>query len=479
MLSSLRTRLWLSYALIIAILLIVVALGLVWAFFQAPRLLYPETVFRMRVVSETISQQVQQSSTISLKKAESYLAQEATARNMRMVLIDANQKVLVDTGGPAMPYARILRADQLRRMAADQVRLVRLRGGGVWLYMIQHLTNGGLFLVMSPAPDLPINILFRDQFVSTFMIAGGIALALAFFLALLMGNWITAPLRRMVSASRAVAHGEHISVPVEGPTEVQVLAQAMNEMSQRVATTQQSQRDFVANVSHELKTPLTSIQGFSQAILDNAVQTPEALRQAAEVIFNEAGRMHRLVLDLLSLARLEAGTADLERAPVNLDLLLGEVARKFTPQAQAAQVKLDTNFEDVPVIPGDGDHLAQLFSNLLDNAIKFTPAGGQVMLTCQAGDGSVTAIVADTGKGIAPADQARIFERFYQVDKSRKGGTGRSVGLGLAIARQIVLAHSGQIWVESSPGQGSRFVVKLPLVRANPPAPTPTSKGKR
>jgi signal transduction histidine kinase len=254
-------------------------------------------------------------------------------------------------------------------------------------------------------------------------------------------------------------------------------------MSQRVQASQQSQREFVANVSHELKTPLTSIQGFAQAVLDGAAQTPEALQQAAGVIYNEASRMNRLVMDLLSLARLEAGTADLQSAPVNMDLLLRGVVEKFTPQAQAAQVDLREDIHDVPGLIGDGDRLAQVFTNLVDNAIKFTPPGGQVTVTAQPEDGWVTVRVVDSGPGIAPEDQARIFERFYQVDKSRRGGTGRGVGLGLAIAQQIVLAHHGKIWVESQSGQGSCFMVKLPLAKPTAQADnsilTMKLKGKR
>jgi signal transduction histidine kinase len=480
MFSSLRTRLWLSYALLIAVLLAIVAGGLILAFVQTPRLIYPDIVFRMRLFNETVSSETQQALSAAPNQVERFLQRESAAQNLRFVLIGKNRKVIFDTGGADVPYNRILSAEELRPMTADQVRTVRQRGGGgTWLYMLQHLAGSSILLTMAPAPRFPLAALFRDQFFSAFFYAGLVALGLAFLLAFLMGNWISAPLRRMVGASQAVARGEHAALPVEGPGEIQELARAMNEMSQRVQISQQSQRDFVANVSHELKTPLTSIQGFAQAILDGAAQTPEALQQAAGVIFNEATRMHRLVMDLLSLARLEAGTADLQRAPVNMRLLLDSVMEKFVPQAQAAQVELSSDLKEPALLIGDGDRLAQVFTNLMDNAIKFTPPGGRVTLAVQPLEGGLLVSVADTGKGIAPQDQARIFERFYQVDKSRRGGTGRGVGLGLAIARQIVLAHSGQIWVESEPGQGSRFVVKLPLAQADDSTLATKMKGKR
>ena len=148
--------------------------------------------------------------------------------------------------------------------------------------------------------------------------------------------------------------------------------------------------------------------------------------------------MFRLVLDLLSLARLEAGTADLQQMPVNLTALLRSIGEKFSIQARQAKVTLSTNLAPNLVIIGDEDRLAQVFNNLVDNALKFTPEFGQITIQAGQQDGNAIASVTDTGIGIAPQDQQRIFERFYQVDKSRKGGTGRGTGLGLAIAAQIV-----------------------------------------
>ena len=141
-----------------------------------------------------------------------------------------------------------------------------------------------------------------------------------------------------------------------------------------------SQRDFVANVSHELKTPLTSVQGFAQAILDGTADTPESHQQAARVIYNEAGSMHRMVLDLLDLARLDAGTLELQCAPVDLPALLNNIAEKFSPQAHAAGVSIQVESAALPAVMGDGDRLAQVFSNLVDNALKHTPAGGTITL---------------------------------------------------------------------------------------------------
>jgi signal transduction histidine kinase len=248
-----------------------------------------------------------------------------------------------------------------------------------------------------------------------------------------------------------------LAIPLAGPAEVRRLAETFNRMVRRVQEAQQSQRDLVANVSHELKTPLTSIQGFTQAILDGVLQTPEEIHQAAQVIFDESSRMSRLVQDLVALARLESGAADLQRAPLDLTALLQGVAEKFRPQVAQAGLRLRVDLEALPWGMGDADRLAQVFSNLVDNAIKYSPPGAEIVLQARQKDAAVEVRVADSGPGVKPADRERIFQRFYQSDGARPG-----MGLGLAITRQIVLAHGGAIRVEPGAQGGSVFVVTLP-----------------
>ena len=237
-------------------------------------------------------------------------------------------------------------------------------------------------------------------------------------------------------------------------------------MVQRVHASQKSQRDFVANVSHELKTPLTSIQGFAQAILDNTANTPESRKQAAQIIYDESGRMHRMALDLLDLARLEAGTADMEMSDVDLGLLLQGIVDKFTPQAHKANVLLQLDIpNNLPTVTGDGDRLAQVFTNLVDNALKFMPANGEITLSAKKVEGEVDASVTDSGVGVANEVLPHLFERFYQADPSRAGGEKHGAGLGLAIVKEIVEAHGGKIGVRSQPGHGTTFTIHLPLAQ--------------
>jgi signal transduction histidine kinase len=294
-------------------------------------------------------------------------------------------------------------------------------------------------------------------------------------LALLISWSVSSPLRRLASAANAIAQGDYDHrVAIQGPTEVQELAQSFNSMAEQVKASQQSQRDFLANVSHDLKTPLTSIQGFAQAITDGAARDPASVRRSADVIQDQAQRMSRMVTELLDLARIESGQIVMRREAVHLDAVLRDCANRLALYAQQASVKLEVQVpDDLPVITGDGDRLAQAITNLLDNALKHTPEGGQVTLAARSLAGSsivrrgktwpagVEVAVTDTGGGIPPEDLSRIFERFYQVDKSRPRGGG--LGLGLAIVKQIVEAHYGIIRAESVVGIGSRFTVTLPL----------------
>jgi two-component system sensor histidine kinase ResE len=215
-----------------------------------------------------------------------------------------------------------------------------------------------------------------------------------------------------------------------------------------------------------LKTPLTSIQGFAQAILDDTADTPAARQQAAQIIYNEAGRMHRMALDLLDLARLEAGTADLKMVAVDLKALLQNIVDKFTPQAQKAGIALHLNVPaNLSNVLGDGDRLAQVFTNLVDNALKFTTAKGTITTTAANAAAEVEISITDSGIGVPKEALPHLFERFYQVDSSRAGGENHGAGLGLAIVKETVEAHGGRISVRSEVGHGTTFVIHLPLAK--------------
>jgi two-component system phosphate regulon sensor histidine kinase PhoR len=221
-------------------------------------------------------------------------------------------------------------------------------------------------------------------------------------------------------------------------------------------------RDFVANVSHEFKTPLTAIQGFAETLLSGALDDKANRNRFVEIIREHARRLARLTDDLLKLSRIEAGRLELEMRPIRVEAIVNgcvETAR-LNAEARGLQIRVDLP-ENAPPVRGDGAQLGEVLQNLLDNALQYTPSGGQIELKARSNGQDVIFTVTDTGIGIPESDLERIFERFYRVDAARSREAG-GTGLGLAIARHIVDAHGGRIWVESAVGQGSRFHFSIP-----------------
>jgi signal transduction histidine kinase len=455
MFTSLRSRLWLTYAVVIAAALSVVAVAWLIYLLRNP-IATRETVQRLRVLAAMASQRTEALNDLSPQQMQALAERTDENLDVRVVVLDAAGKVMADS--------RAGREPSFQSLSENKPVFNRLRDakGRIWLVQTRPLAGGYTLLLAAPRPRVALWGILRDELLHPFLGAALLALLLSLLLAFWISRWVAAPLQRLAQGAREVSEGRYRPIPLEGPHEVKDLSRAFNEMVSRVQTTQQSQRDFVANVSHELKTPLTSIQGFAQAILDGAADTPQALHQAADVIYSEAARMFRLVLELLDLARLDARTMDFRRETVDLTALLRGIIEKFTPQAQRGLVTIKEEISSMPVITADNDRLSQVITNLVDNALKYTPAGGQIVVRARSQSGRVEVEVEDSGPGIPPAQLERIFERFYQLDKSRRGGGGRGVGLGLAIAREIIRAHGGEIAAHNSAAGGSVFVVKLP-----------------
>jgi signal transduction histidine kinase len=229
-------------------------------------------------------------------------------------------------------------------------------------------------------------------------------------------------------------------------------------MAREVKLSQKRLRDLVADVSHQLRTPLTSIRGFTRAIIDGTAQSKNGRIKAARIIEDESRRMMRQVDGLLELSQMQLGQAKLEREPLNIEELIGYCLETFAVRAEEKNISLESRVEAMSPVIGDADHIEQVFNNLLENAIKNTPTGGRVKITGrQADSGWVEVTVADNGAGIAAEQLPHVFERFYQVNGADTGS-----GLGLAIALEIVRAHGGDIKVSSTVGKGTEFIVRLP-----------------
>ncbi|HLZ35142.1 MAG TPA: ATP-binding protein [Nitrospira sp.] len=231
-------------------------------------------------------------------------------------------------------------------------------------------------------------------------------------------------------------------------------------------------KDFVANVSHELRTPLTSIKGYVEALLDGGKDDPDTSVRFLDIILKQSDRLNLILEDLLQLSKIESGQVQFKREPLHIGSVVERTLAMIKPLADKKQHQLNAQVAaDLPLITGDQERLVQVLANLVDNAIKYTPEGGQITVAVRripaakhgAGphfDG-IELSVADTGIGIPEQDRPRVFERFYRVDKARSRELG-GTGLGLAIVKHIVEGHGGQVWVEANRPTGSRFVVRLP-----------------
>jgi two-component system, OmpR family, phosphate regulon sensor histidine kinase PhoR len=270
----------------------------------------------------------------------------------------------------------------------------------------------------------------------------------------------------------AVRRELRLSTPVERVLQVHAVSLRLSPGETGVAMVlhditalrqlEQVRTEFVANVSHELRTPLTAIQGYLETLLGGAMEDPAHARRFLEVVFRHTERLGRLLNDLTDLSNIELGRVALNRGPVPLAEVVEGTLDIIRAKADAGGVRLETRLPpDLPAVQADRDRLAQILINLVDNAVKYTPRGGEVAVEAAAGEGLVEVAVVDTGVGIPPADLPRITERFYRVDKARSRELG-GTGLGLAIVKHLVAAHGGTLVIESRPGEGTRVRVTLP-----------------
>ena len=305
---------------------------------------------------------------------------------------------------------------------------------------------------------------FLRDFWWQLLVAGAIAAAIALLVARWLARGMTKPLRDMAQAASRMETGDYAQrVHTDSRDEVGQLAAAFNRMSAELQQMEQLRRDLVANVSHELKTPISALRAHIENLLDG-VERPDP--DTLQVMLAQSERLGRLVEQLLDLSRMESGDLPLHREEVPLAPLVSEVLSEIGVARADRAVRLEGSIpSDVPAVFADRERVHQVLFNLLDNAVRFTPPGGEVRVTAERHDGSVDVHVADTGPGIAPEHLPRLFERFYRVDPARSRDDG-GTGIGLAIARSVVEAHGGRIWAHSEPGKGTVFTFELPVASA-------------
>jgi signal transduction histidine kinase len=326
--------------------------------------------------------------------------------------------------------------------------------------------GGGSVTVLTPSPSrgflgrLSATTGFLQSVWWQFLLVGAVAATISLIVARFMARGMTQPLRDMASAARRMETGDYsVRVRTRSRDEVGRLAAAFNRMSGELEHLEQSRRDLVANVSHELKTPIAAIRAHLENLQDG-VERPEPGTLA--VMLGQAERLGRLVDQLLDLSRLESGEVPLRLEELALQPLVDELISEIAVALPGRGVTLTNGVpSDLPALSADRERIHQVLFNLVDNAVRFTPAGGTVRVSARPENGAIEIAVADTGSGIPAEHLPRLFERFYRADPARSRGGG-GTGIGLAIARSVVEAHGGKITAESDPGLGSVFTFDLP-----------------
>ena len=388
---------------------------------------------------------------------------------IRVLVTDTTSKVIVDTDprqtlvGDQLPLEQAAHLPDDPRVLSFRSQRLTTHGDDLYFFTSGQPRRGPMEAIPPPSSNLVIAVPAADvtsawwRLIRPLGLAGLGAGVVAVIFASLFASRITNPIAQVTRASQAMARGDLSQrIDVDGDDEVGRLAQAFNDMSDQVSRSNRAIHDLLANVSHELRTPLTSIQGFSQALMDGLPGDP---KETGAVINEEADRIRLLVDDLLYLSELQSGALHLDLDSVDVDALIEGSVLRFRFQAEQARVALRTALAG-DAVRADGRRLEQVLANLIDNAIRFTPAGSEVLLTSKRVARGLLIEVHNGGDPI-PADQvSRVFDRFYQVDSARSAGRHR--GLGLSIVQEIVQAHGGTVAAASSAEEGTTFSVFLP-----------------
>jgi signal transduction histidine kinase len=298
-----------------------------------------------------------------------------------------------------------------------------------------------------------------DQSVTTVVVvAVVIAILASVALAMVMGRMLARPLREVGAAARRIADGDYAArVPRGGPEEIVSLADSFNQMAMSLEEQERMRRDFIANAAHELRTPLTNLQGYLEALRDGVIV---ADRSTYESLWDEAERLVRLSRSLDALAEGDAATRPPVLEPIDLAGAVRSAVELAQPAIERAGLRLSVDVPPALPARANPDHLAQVLANLLSNAVRYTPAGGLVSVRAERRPGDLLVSVGNSGEPIPPDDLARLFERFYRVEKSRDQARG-GAGIGLAIVKQLVEAGGGRVGAESAAGE-TRFWFSLP-----------------
>ena len=473
MLHSLRLRLILMFMLVVMVAIGTVALVALQATTNNLQI-YNQAKNDQQITSTLLTAYHQHQSQHALQVLTEQLARSS---HQRIILFDHQTRVITDS-------ARKLIGQVLTGPDVPRISLSPPSGGTSTF----TTTVNGAPTTSSLSSPLYISTDFAPQ---SFSQSGGLALTgnspetaflasvnhslwlavliaglTALLLALVFASTILKPIHTLKAVAGRMEQGDLSQrVPTRIRGEIGALAHAFNTMADSLSRSEQSRRNLVSDVAHELRSPLMNIRGYLELLQDQVLEpTPETLAS----LYEETSLLSRLVADLQDLSLAEAGQLRLARQPVSLEEVAGQAAQIVQPYLARKNLMLHVYIPpDLPCVEADQERIAQILRNLLSNAIMHTPGGGGICITASAGESLVKISVQDTGVGIEPEHLPYLFERFYRVDSSRARATG-GTGLGLAIVKQMVEAHGGQIVVESQSGKGTCFTFTLPAVSSAP-----------
>lgn len=386
----------------------------------------------------------------------------------RLILLDNERYVVYDSGGSATIGTPVELTQSRRFTGVLEARTVF----GEQSYLLaaiklpgKRVDPLGATYVVIAQPEATVATAAAGVLATRLLVAGGAALMVAVLLALLISRSLSRPLAQLAAAAEDIAAGNYSRrVGIKGQNEIGTLGSAFNRMAEAVDRARKVQRDFLANVSHELKTPLTSLIGFSQALIDGSLVSDTDRARAATIVHEESERVLRMAQELLDLARVEAGSISMHITAVDMGGQLQQELEILRPRAVARQLELHLAVPgDIPPVAADPERLHQILDNLLDNAVKYAPEGSTVHTTARLSGGSVESIVANPVGPHRP-DPDRMFERFYRADPSRSAAAG-GVGLGLSISRELAAAMRGRLWADFDDAGNLRLHLMLPAAR--------------
>ncbi|MCU1383477.1 MAG: cusS [Acidobacteria bacterium] len=451
-----RSRLTIWYIGVLAAVLLSFSAGVLWV---------QGRYSRMQFDAELASVGLTTASVLRSELAESHQLARAAAETRKAVDIPNRTVAILDAGGnPVAGHWRGFHRVNLPRPGAEPLMTTTvLQDAAPWRVRLQRTDSpDGAYYIVVAAAEAPMT---REQRVlaRTLLVAMPIALLLSAGICWWAASRALEPLTRMSEeAERITVHSLDSGLStVQQDDEVGQLGRSFNRLLARVSAAVESQRQFMADASHELRTPLSAAQTAAEVTLAQPHREEEEYRDALEIVQTQTQRLGRMVDDMFVLARADAAGYRLRVSDGFADEMLIECAEAARVLAAAQGIALDVALEPAIPLRADEALIGQLALNLLENAIKHTPAGGRVRLELRRVDAWAQIAVVDSGSGIPPADRARIFERFVRLDEARENVGG--AGLGLPIARWIAESHGGTLMLQSSGPQGSTFLVRLPL----------------